>query len=655
MHQSGITGEITARNSSGRSTASAGEHTVALVGFPNSGKTTLFNLLTGLNYVTVNYPGATVNYSTGKIKGQKGSKVIDTPGVGSLLAFSPEEKVTIDCLLTTKPEQVIVVVDANQLTRHLYLFDQIRYLGVNPLVVVTMLDVANNNGKEIDLEKLAIFLECPVIGLDPRRNKDLVPLLKFITAQKKENRGSISVSLNILQKHYTKDTIQRIFESLDVVEKMVLKKADNKSSKQFSWDSLLLDPFWGVFSFVAIMVFIFTSIFWLATPFMNGIDTAFAWVMNALHGALPQSWIADFFIDGLIAGIGAVAIFLPQIVILFLFMGILEDTGYLARGAAIIDKPLKKIGLNGKSFVPLLSGYACAIPAMMAARTIKSPLERKLTLLIIPLMSCSARLPVYVLLIGFVTPPDKPLLAGIWLAGMYFGGFVLGAIVSTIVYKFIKHHDTSSFIQEIPPIRRPLAKIVLITTYNKAKEYFVKAGPTILVISALLWVFTHTPAIGRKIDPVISPNGTEYVSVSNSLAAQMGQWIEPVTRPLGLDWRGGVALMSGFAAREVFVASMAMIYRLDDMQQAKGLNKRLISRMNEITFLGTGEKVFTVSTVLGLLLFYMIALQCFPTVAVAKREFGSTKLAMAQLAFYTGGAYILTLILVQGLRAFGVA
>jgi ferrous iron transport protein B len=410
---------------------------------------------------------------------------------------------------------------------------------------------------------------------------------------------------------------------------------------------VLLHPVWGLAIFLAAMVAIFTSIFWLATPFMDAIDGAFGSAIDGLKGLLPASWVTDMLADGLVGGVGAVMVFLPQILILFFAMGWLEDSGYLARGAALVDKPLSKIGLNGKSFVPLLSGYACAIPAMMAARTIPNRFERNLTIFIIPLLSCSARLPVYTLLLAFLLPRDKPWIGGLVLTALYLGGLVLGAAAATVISKLTRDRGASGFILELPALRRPQALVVLSSTWHKAAQYLRKAGFTIVAISVGLWVLTHTPP------PEAAVDGGEYVAVSHSYAAQVGHVLEPATRPMGLDWRGGVALICGFAAREVFVGSLALMYRIED-EDEEGLTGKLLATMGEARFEDTGERIFTVASAVGLMVFFLIALQCFPTTAVARNETGGWKIPAIQLALYTGGAYVLAVVVVQGLRALGV-
>ncbi len=652
---------------------------IALVGSANSGKTTLFNLLTGSHYNTVNYPGATVEFAIGKGKVFEGlaCSVMDTPGITSMVPASPDEKVTVDALFgANRPDLAIVVVDANQLSRHLYLAKQLQDLGFNLVVALTMSDLLQKKGQEISATKLSELLDCPVFALDPRR-KDKAKELGVLVANKirETNRlaeapmlpGVTPVLPSITAYRFfisemTEEKVQRYYRALDEIESLVISKLKNspkRSQKKLTMDQILLHPVYGLGIFLLAMFVIFTSIFWMATPFMDGIDSGFGWMISSLKLALPHSWITDLLADGIVGGIGSVMVFLPQILILFFAMGYLEDSGYLARGAALVDKPLSLIGLNGKSFVPLLSGYACAIPAMMAARTIPNRFERNLTIFIIPLMSCSARLPVYSLLLAFITPRNQPWIGGLALTGLYIAGMLMGAIVSTVISRLRRTKGHSGFILELPALRMPVAKVVIFSTYHKAYQYLRKAGLMIVVISLGLWVLTHTPVP----DPLSSETGIsvqgkttgrEYVAVSNSYAAQLGHLIEPIMRPMGLDWRGGVAMICAFAAREVFVSAMALMYRIDETS-GSGLADKMLTRMSEVRFEDTGKRIFTVSSVLGMILFFMIALQCLSTVAVSKHEAGGWKLPAAQLVLYTGGAYVLSVALVQGLRALGVS
>jgi ferrous iron transport protein B len=627
---------------------------VALVGSANCGKTTLFNALTGSHYNTVNYPGATVEYALGQSKNLPGfpCTLIDTPGLASLLPASPDEKVTVDSLFTpeTRPDLVVAVADATQLSRHLYLVRQLIDLDFPVVLVLTMADLLARKGQAIDLEPLRSMLGCPVLAIDPRQATSNAPLALalretahgFAETPRPTREAQIELARRLDEK-----AITELYRSLDRIESLVLRTVETQNPLK-AWDTWLLHPVWGLLIFVATMVSIFTAIFWMASPFMDWIDTGFGWLIDLTKTHLPQSWMTDLFADGILGGIGAVVVFLPQIVILFLGMGYLEDSGYLARGAALVDKPLSAIGLNGKSFVPLLSGYACAIPAMLAARTITSRFERRLTLFIIPLMSCSARLPVYTLLLSFLLPRSKPWLGGLALTALYLSGFLIAAALSTLISQFLRHNEESQFLLELPTLRRPVPGVVLMSTWHKTVQYIRKAGWTIIAISLGLWVLTHTPVTQS------SPEQEgEYIAVTHSYAAQLGQFFEPITRPMGLDWRGGVALISGFAAREVFVSAMALVYRVQETEDEEGLTGKLLATMPTLKFEDTGKPIFTLSTCLGMLIFYIIALQCFPTVAVAKHEMGSAKWAFIQLFVFTGAAYGLAVAVVQGLRFLG--
>jgi ferrous iron transport protein B len=712
------TPDVSVQAASGQ--AAVSDPLIALVGSANSGKTTLFNLLTGSHYTTINYPGATVEFALGQGKnlGFK-CRVMDTPGLSSLIPASLDEKVTVDALFARhRPDVVVAVVDANQLSRHLYLVKQLQDLGFNLIIALTMSDLLRKRGLKADAVKLSELMECPVFPIDPRKKEKAAELgrlaeQRWMAGRSQSGRRPVDEdAYRSFATEMTEERVQHYYAALDEVERLVLEDlhaadADIAEKARLrartdAADRILLHPVWGLGIFLLAMFVIFTSIFWLATPFMDAIDAAFGWGIEGLKRILPNSWIVDLVADGAIGGTGTVMVFLPQILILFFAMGYLEDSGYLARGAALVDKPLSKIGLNGKSFVPLLSGYACAIPAMMAARTIPNRYERNLTIFIIPLMSCSARLPVYTLLLAFITPRDKPWIGGLALTGLYLAGLVLGAAVSTLISRIIRNRGLSGFIMELPALRKPVLKVVAASTYHKAAQYLRKAGMIIIIISVGLWVLTHTPPQARSpggapagsaatVQPANpaaqdapGPEGTrsgpataaftaanaaanaaadaaatggnlEYVAVAHSYAAQLGHFLEPITRPMGLDWRGGVAMICGFAAREVFVSALALMYRIDGTGgKDNGLADRLLARMGEVRFEDTGRKVFTVSSVLGVILFFMIALQCFSTVAVAKAESGGWKLAAAQLALYTGTAYALTVALVQGLRALGV-
>jgi ferrous iron transport protein B len=646
---------------------------IALAGSANSGKTTLFNALTGSNYNTVNYPGATVEYALGRSRHLPGfaCSVMDTPGLTSLVPASLDEKVTVDALFkaATRPAAVLAVADATQLARHLYLTRQLLDVGFPVVLAVTMEDLLRKKGKRIDASRLSELLDCPVVVLDPRKPGDLTALAAEMqaAAEAGATSGPSFETYEAFAANTEDARIGETFAALDAVECMVVRPlfetaestsaaSKREASSAVGADRILLHPVYGLAIFFAVMCGMFTAIFWLAAPLMDGVDGLFGSLMEFVTTNLPAHWSTDLLADGIIGGAGAVLVFLPQIGILFLLMGWLEDSGYLARGAALVDKPLSKIGLNGRSFVPLLSGYACAIPAMMAARTIPNRRERLLTVLIIPLMSCSARLPVYALLLAFLIPRDQPWLGGLALTALYLLGFFAGAVVSTIVGRSLKlrGREPSGFLLELPALRAPVPRVVLISTWHKSWQYLRKAGPTILAIALGLWILTHTP-----VQPVpVDGSDREYVAISQSYAARIGKFIEPITAPMGLDWRGGVALISGFAAREVFVGSLALVYRVQESDDDEGMAGKLLAQLSELRFESgpyEGRFIFTFSTCVGILIFYLIALQCFPTVAVARNESGSWKFALMQLAVFTGGAYVLAVLAVQGLRLFGIA
>jgi ferrous iron transport protein B len=648
--------------------------TIALVGSANSGKTTLFNALTGSHYNTVNYPGATVEYALGQSRHLPGfeCRVMDTPGLTSMIPASLDEKVTVDALFhgATKPAAVLAVADATQLSRHLYLTRQLLELGFPVVLAVTMEDLLRKQGLRVDAARLSELLDCPVVVIDPRKPGDLTELAAELQAAAESGLAHsdkpTDADYTAFAEQATDESIAATFVALDEVRALAVRPVFAKAGTvgfenihdtktRLGADRYLLHPVYGLAIFVAVMCGMFTAIFWLAAPLMDAVDGLFGSLMNIAKTNLPAHWMTDLLADGIIGGMGAVLVFLPQIAILFLLMGWLEDSGYLARGAAVVDKPLSKIGLNGRSFVPLLSGYACAIPAMMAARTIPNRRERLLTLLIVPLMSCSARLPVYALLLAFLVPRDQPWLGGLALTGLYLLGFIAGAVVSTVVGRMLKLKggEPSSFMLELPALRAPVPRVVLVSTWHKTQQYLRKAGPTILAISLGLWILTHTPVQ----PPPTDGSDREYVAVSHSYAAQIGKFIEPVTAPMGLDWRGGVALISGFAAREVFVGSLALVYRVQEADDDEGMAGKLLAQLSTLKFESgpsEGRFIFTFSTCMGILIFYLIALQCFPTVAVARNESGTWKFALTQLVVFTGGAYVLAVTAVQGLRLFGI-
>lgn len=667
---------------------------ISLVGQPNSGKTTLFNYLSGKNYKTVNYPGSTVEYSISKILGKfaVNANILDTPGIISLIPSSPDEKISVDSLFLHPkfgiPDIVVVTVDASQLSRHLFLVKQLIDSNFRVIVVLTMLDLLNKKGLEISDKKLSEILNCKVVRIDGRKGKGIDELLIAMNETINQVNEEIKKQVNNSNNGNNRETLLESYKEIEKIENEVLfkrhssdlngkfdlQKVNEKlivlNSPQFpnkpdkltlNIDKFVLHKVWGLILFFIIMSVTFTSIFWLAAPIMDIINEFFSVLSKQAGVILGDGWIGSLVSDGLISGLGSVLVFLPQILILFLILGLLEDSGYLARGAMLIDKPLSKIGLNGKSFVPMLSGFACAIPAIMAARTISNKRERLLTIFIIPLMSCSARLPVYALLIAFLIPQDKPWIGGIVLSVIYIFSIVSSIVIAAVVNKYksklIKENDNSSFILELPAYRKPKLGIVINNTIKNAKQYLKKAGPIILYLSLVLWLLTYFPNYNPTINEAnksqdeISQLKAEE-RISTSYASYMGKFIEPVMTPIGMDWRVGVSLIATFAAREVFVSSLALIFKITD--DGEDLQNSILEAMKNATIDGTDEKLFTTATTAGLIVFFVFAMQCLSTVAIAKKETGSWRIPLLQIFVFTIIAYVMSLITVNGLRALGI-
>ena len=657
---------------------------VSLIGPPNSGKTTIFNYLSGQNYRTVNYPGATVEYSSSDFlkSFDINAKLLDTPGIISLTPNSPDEKVTVDSFFS-HPEfgiadLVLVTVDSSQLSRHLFLVEQIIQSGFKVVVVLTMSDILNTKGLDISENKLSEFLGFDVVKVDGRNGDGLYNLVECIKLNLYKNKN---INSDIIKKDFVEDDLLDIFKKTgnieqEVIFKMVpdIEKANlqinilnspaprNKpDAKTLKYDKIFLHKYWGILIFIGIVGFTFTSIFWLSTPIMKLIDYSFSFLSTQADSLLGDTIFSNFISNGLISGTGSVLVFLPQILILFFILGILEDTGYLARGAMLVDRPLSKIGLNGRSFVPMLSGFACAIPAIMAARTIQNKKERLLTIFIIPLLSCSARLPVYSLLVAFLFPGNA-FMCGLVLAIIYLFSIVSSVIISGIMNRFIPKifnvSDKSSFIMELPAYRIPKFKFVLKNTFVNANQYLKKAGPIIIIFSTALWFLTYfpntNPDIKDKQNYSTQDIKQKIVSerISTSYASNLGKIIEPVMKPIGMDWRIGVSLIATFTAREVFVSSLALILKVTD--SGEDLQKSIINQMNQAKVESTGNKMFTTSTTIGLIVFFVFALQCISTIAIIKKETGGWKIPIIQVLTFTSVAYILTFIVVNGLRFMGI-
>lgn len=666
---------------------------ITLVGPPNSGKTTLFNYLSGSNYKTVNYPGATVEYSLGKLLAKYPLKahLLDSPGIVSLIPSSPDEAISVKSLFEHPelgtPDLVIVTVDVSQLSRHLLLVKQIKECNFRFIIALTMVDILHRKKFDIDESKLGELFNCEVVKINGRTGEGVDSLVNKIENSLNDSDG-IEIT-NSAVSAFQDENLIKTFNQIEQIESEVLiylnEKSDQpnipKANRQLKIlidpkskiecrkidartlriDRILLHRIWGLAVFFIIMTLTFTSIFWLAEPLISLVDNFFGLLSNEALSLFGYGLLGDLIANGIVSGTGSILVFVPQIIILFLILGTLEDTGYLARGAMLIDKPLSKIGLNGKSFVPMLSGFACAIPALLATRTIPNRRERLLTIFILPLMSCSARLPVYALLLAFLLPPEDSWLGGFLLAGIYIFSIISSVVIASIINKLrsriINAQDNSSFILELPAYRIPKLKVVLNNTLVSTLAYLRKAGPIILTLSLILWVITTFPNINPQIEET-GLNQAEIMSLtkaerlSTSFAADLGKFIQPIMTPIGMDWRVGVSLVASFAAREVFVSSLALIFKVTSDEAT--LQNSIVSAMRTAKVEETGKNLFSTSTILGLIVYFIFAMQCLSTVAVARKESGSWRIPVLQIIIFSAIAYILTFISVNGLRALGL-
>ncbi len=660
---------------------------ITLVGPPNSGKTTLFNLLSGKNFKTVNYPGSTIEYNSSHFLPQYNIKanLLDSPGIISLFPNSPDEDVTVNSLYKHPkygvPKIIIVTVDASQLSRHLLLVKQLLDSNFRVIIAVTMVDILEKKGFSISAHLLEKKIGCSAVKIDGRSGKGVDNLVGVIKSNLLKMNGT-DIRLNKVIPTVQAEKILSHYKEIEEIEKQVIQPLaqrddlqnankklmnlsqllqNNPDSFTLKLDKFLLHKFWGIVFFLLITGATFTSIFWLALPIMEFVDEAFADLANLATLYLGYNWYGDLVSDGIISSVGAVIVFIPQIVILFLILGFLEDTGYLARGAMLIDKPLSKIGLNGRSFVPMLSGFACAIPAMLAARTISNRKERLLTIFIIPLMSCSARLPVYALLIAFLIPKEHYLFAGFIFSFIYLFSIISSVVIAGIINKFsktiIREEDNSSFILELPSYKIPKLSSVARNTMASTKQYLKKAGPVIVTFSIILWILTYFPNTNPQID-TNNLTQTEINDVikseriSTSYAAQIGKIVEPIMKPIGMDWRIGVSLISAFVAREIFVSSLALIFKVTGDENT--LRDSILHAMRNAKIEGTNKNLFTPATILGLIVFFVFAMQCLSTIAVSKKETGHWRIPILQILIFSGFAYIATFITVNGLRFLGI-
>jgi ferrous iron transport protein B len=693
---------------------------IALVGNPNSGKTSLFNVLTGLNQKVGNFPGVTVDKKTGytQLDDKTNAAVIDLPGTYSLYPRRADEwvayKVLMDADEEVKPGIILLIADASNLKRNLLFCSQIIDLKYPVVVALTMMDIARKKGIEIDVEGLERELGVPVIPVNPRKNKGVVQLKKALLQTARHqfipskldfmaNKDLAANAIADVQQlfphlsdyaavHYlinhenfplsgamqerveqieathkfnptktqAEEIMQRYTRIKQVMQQNVVEP-DPLQRKLFTehLDNILLHRSWGYVILLAVLFLLFQSIFWLAQYPMDAIDWSFSKLTGALNYMLPQAWWSDLLTNGLMAGLNGILVFVPQIMILFGLITVLEDTGYMARISFLSDKLMRKVGLNGKSVMPMISGFACAVPAIMSARNIENRKERLLTILVTPLMSCSARLPVFTILIALVVPNTYYFgflsLQGLVMMGLYLLGTVIALVVSYVLKFFIQLKEKSFFILELPVYRAPRWKNVGITMVEKAKIFITDAGKIIIVISLLLWFLSSYGPSGRmdalekkyaalQTQTTGEENNTALTKqynaekLQNSYAGILGKTIEPAIEPLGYDWKIGIALITSFAAREVFVGTMATLYSVEEDDNST-LKQKMQSAVRE-----DGSKVYTLPAALSLMVFYLLAMQCMSTLAVVKRETRTWKWPAIQLVYMTGLAYLMSFV-----------
>ena len=690
---------------------------VALIGNPNTGKTSLFNQLTGLTQKVGNYPGVTVDKKEGtcKLSGNKTALITDLPGTYSINPTSIDESIVLTSLLNTDakgfPDVIVVVADVENLKRNLFLFSQVKDLEIPIVLAVNMADQMGRKGISIDIKTLQKELQTEIVLISARKNEGidavknaiencievsntqplcsinhkideayferlkgisdahtLYELWLMITQNNfpdslsedlKSKLQEFTQDVSKVKRYQHKETIHRYKQINDILKTTYQVDHTKATNLRGKLDKVFTHKIFGYVIFFGVLLLIFQSIFDWSTGPMDFIDAQFAELSTYIKGSLNPGVLTDLITDGIIPGIGGVVIFIPQIAILFLFIAILEETGYMSRVVFLMDKIMRRFGMSGKSVIPLISGTACAIPAVMATRTISGWKERLITILVTPFTTCSARLPVYAILISLVIPDKKFLgyfsLQGFTLLSLYVLGFATAIISAFLLHKTLKVKSTSFFVAEMPNYKLPSLKNVLFDVLEKTKAFVFGAGKIILAISIVLWFLaSNGPQSYTDVEKNITENRANNdlssdeiqqkiaaAKLENSYIGIMGKTIEPAIRPLGYDWKIGIALISSFAAREVFVGTLATIYSVEsDDENNSTIKERMRAEVNP----ETGEKRFDLAVGMSLLIFYAFAMQCMGTLAIVKRETKSWKWPMAQLIGMGILAYVASFI-----------
>jgi ferrous iron transport protein B len=677
--------------------------TIALAGNPNAGKTTLFNALTGLRQKVANYPGVTVERKEGvwRLDGtETAARLIDLPGLYSLDAVSLDEQIAQDVLLgklrgVPAPDAVVAVVDATNLERNLYLVTQMMEMRIPVVIALTMVDAAEKQSLEVDAKKLSELLQVPVVpvkavhgeGLDELAGEALkqaqtknLPHLSWLSGDGEDDSGSAEdIHLSLSDDAAANRKIFSRYNFISGVYQEAVKRKETKERTiSDKIDAVLTHKFFGLVILVAVLLLVFQTIFSWANVPMDLLEQGFGALGDFTREQMPEGVLTDLIVDGIIAGVGGVLVFLPQILLLFLFISILEDTGYMARAAFLLDKLMSRVGLHGKAFLPLMSSFACAIPGIMATRTIENPKDRLATIMIAPFMSCSARLPVYTLMIaafftgqtvfGFLS------LGAVLMLAMYALGIFMAIVVAFILKRTLLKAPPPPFVMELPPYRMPNLRTVFQNMLTRAGLFLKRAGTVILAISIILWALAYFPRSAEVSGAERQVSSTETVQsgdeketagadenpkaetdaeseqLKNSFAGRLGHLIEPVIAPLGFDWKIGVALIASFAAREVLVSTLSIIYNVG--KDATEEDETLISAIRNATD-DNGNRVWTPLTALTLMVFFVLAMQCMSTVAIVRRETNSWAWTGFMVAYMTGLAYLAALLTYQGGRLLG--
>jgi ferrous iron transport protein B len=667
---------------------------IALFGNPNSGKSSLFNQLTGLRQKVGNFPGVTVEKKMGSFELQEGvCEVLDLPGTYSLYPRRSDEWVSyLQIMGGTKDEKIdmaVVVADASNLRRNLLYVSQVIDLKIPVVVALTMVDLAKKRGISVDVDCLSREMQVPIVAVNARTGKgidqlksaislvlnnsnsgpDFFPIQELAEGAIQEmkdlfpgmsnysavhhliNHESFSFEKDVQEKiekiekkyqfNHTKiqaEDIQLRYKKIRNIMQKAVEEESIEKRKLFSekLDNFFLHRTYGYLIMGVVLFLLFQSVFWVADYPMQAIEYGVGETGTWLGSILPAGWFADLMINGVLAGLGGIVVFVPQIMILFGLITLLEDSGYMARISFLSDRIMRRVGLNGKSVMPMIGGFACAVPAIMSARNIENKKERLLTIMVTPFMSCSARLPVFTILASLVVPNEHIFgilsLQGLVLMGLYVLGIIVAMLVSYVMNFFISIKEKSFFILELPVYRQPRWKNILITMVEKAKVFVFDAGKVIMVISLILWLLSSYGPEGKS------------EKIENSYAGVMGKAIEPVIKPIGYDWKIGIALITSFAAREVFVGTMATLYSVgeDANENSETLRTKMQTARRE-----DGSVVYTTATGYSLLIFYLLAMQCMSTLAVVKKETGSWKWPIIQLIYMTGLAYLLSFIAYQ--------